>query len=186
MDKKEIRKICLERRNSLSKADQIKYSEIISNKLSNLIKDDGLIFSYYPFNNEVDISSFNSSFPVAYPLITGKHTMDAYVPNHDRFIINSYGIAEPDPEDAYKIDKKDIKYIIVPCLGFSSDLYRLGYGGGYYDTYLKDFSGLKIGIAYDIQRIDNGFNEKHDIKLDTIITEKNTYKGILFHIDSFP
>ena len=71
--------------------------------------------------------------------------------------------------------------LVVPMLSFDKELYRLGYGGGYYD---KSITNLKkhfkkerkffitIGLAYSIQEEKKIPKEKHDMKLDYIITEK--------------
>lgn len=59
---------------------------------------------------------------------------------------------------------------IIPMLAFSVDLYRLGYGGGYYDRYLSQNDTLKIGLAFDEQQTFEKFNEVHDVKLDIIVT----------------
>lgn len=58
---------------------------------------------------------------------------------------------------------------IIPMLGFNKKLFRIGYGGGYYDKYLKDFSGVKVGIAYD-EQYSEFKNEQFDVGLDIIIT----------------
>ena len=60
--------------------------------------------------------------------------------------------------------------MIIPMLGFNLDKYRIGYGKGYYDHYLKSHDCLKIGLAFDDQQIDFK-TETHDISLDYIITE---------------
>ncbi len=71
--------------------------------------------------------------------------------------------------------------VVVPMLMFNRDLYRLGYGGGYYDKsifHLKKYFQkekkffITIGIAYSIQETKNLPIEKHDMHLDYIITEK--------------
>ena len=54
---------------------------------------------------------------------------------------------------------------------------RIGYGGGYYDTYLqkcekRNIKIEKIGIAYSLQIVENLPTETHDIKMDYIFTEK--------------
>ena len=41
--------------------------------------------------------------------------------------------------------------MIVPLVGYDANCYRLGYGGGYYDRYLKDFNAPTIGLAYSFQ-----------------------------------
>ena len=65
-------------------------------------------------------------------------------------------------------------------LSFDKELYRLGYGGGYYDksiiTLKKHFNNEKkffitIGLAYSIQEEKKLPIEKHDMRLDYIITE---------------
>ena len=51
----------------------------------------------------------------------------------DSLKINKFGIPEPDKK------KKVIPNIIlVPLVAFDKRLYRIGYGGGYYDRYIKN------------------------------------------------
>ena len=87
-------------------------------------------------------------------------------------IINMYGIPEP-------ISKK-IKYpniLLVPLVAYDNNFNRIGYGGGFYDRYLKKIKKRKkiitIGIAYSFQKIKKIPINKYDMKLDYIITEKN-------------
>ena len=66
--------------------------------------------------------------------------------------------------------------IIVPMLGFDSSLHRIGYGGGYYDRFLASQpQAKKIGVCYEVGRVEKIPAEKHDIPLDMIITEHQTY-----------
>lgn len=65
---------------------------------------------------------------------------------------------------------------IVPMVGFDKRLFRLGYGGGYYDRYLSKTNTLSIGIAFDEQLVECLPNEPFDIPLDMIITPENVYK----------
>lgn len=61
--------------------------------------------------------------------------------------------------------------IIVPGLAFDAEDNRLGYGGGYYDRFLKGQSGAyKIGLAYPFQIIGSVPVEQHDAKVDEIIS----------------
>ena len=91
--------------------------------------------------------------------------------NNDPLKINKYGINEP-----ISIKKIYPDIIFVPMLAFDADLNRLGYGGGFYDRYLDKVKKikkiLKIGLAYSYQELKKIPINKHDKKLDFIITEK--------------
>ena len=84
--------------------------------------------------------------------------------------INKYGIKYVDKNNIG--DNFDL--IIMPGVAFDRYGNRIGYGGGYYDKYLLNIKEdiKKIALAYDIQVIDDIHREKHDIKVDCIITEK--------------
>ncbi len=64
--------------------------------------------------------------------------------------------------------------LIVPMIGFNTQNYRLGFGGGYYDRFLKHYPGTKFGLAFESDRLN--FIEDHwDVPLDRIITEEKIY-----------
>ncbi len=69
-----------------------------------------------------------------------------------------------------KIPNIDVQ--LIPGVAFDKKGGRLGFGGGFYDRYLENFSGLKISVCYDFQLIDEVPTEKHDIMMDMIVTEK--------------
>ena len=64
-----------------------------------------------------------------------------------------FGLLEPN-EKGKLVDKAEIDLIHVPGLVFQSKGYRIGYGGGYYDRYLKDFTGKTVSTIYSIQQGD--------------------------------
>lgn len=69
--------------------------------------------------------------------------------------------------------------LIVPCVGFDVEGYRLGYGGGYYDRTLAAWPAAKrpvtVGVAYEACRTNALLREAHDIPLDLIITDEACY-----------
>ncbi|SIT42589.1 5,10-methenyltetrahydrofolate synthetase [Paraburkholderia ribeironis] len=71
--------------------------------------------------------------------------------------------------------------LLVPCVGFDANGYRLGYGGGYYDRTLAAWPGahkpITVGIAYEACHTHALQCEAHDIPLDLIVTEAGFYPG---------
>ena len=77
--------------------------------------------------------------------------------------------------------------LVVPMISFDRGLFRLGYGGGYYDKSIfilkKHFQKEKkffitIGLAYSIQEEKKIPREKHDISMDYIITENEVLSNV--------
>ncbi len=136
-----------------------------------------VVMFYSSINNEV-----RTDFMIRETLLIGKKvvlpqtTPYALIPR----VISDYpsglfpkkfGILEPD-ESFPIIEKDKIDIVVVPGLAFSKECSRLGYGKGYYDKFLKDYKGKKIGVAFWEQIIDNLPYEHYDVLLDKIITDK--------------
>ena len=93
--------------------------------------------------------------------------------------INKFGIPEP---ESSRIFYPDI--LLVPLVGYDSNLNRLGYGGGFYDKSInkhkkcfkkKEKPFITIGLAHSSQETDLLPHESHDMKLDFIVTEKELW-----------
>jgi len=68
--------------------------------------------------------------------------------------------------------------VIVPGIAFDKKGYRIGYGHGYYDRFLKILKKdvKKIGLAFEIQVVDEIPEEEHDVPVDIVVTEKRVLK----------
>jgi 5-formyltetrahydrofolate cyclo-ligase len=63
-------------------------------------------------------------------------------------------------------------------IGFDNRLYRLGYGGGYYDALLAEQPTARmIGVCFDFGHLVRLPNDDHDIPMDIVITEQQTYSS---------
>lgn len=60
--------------------------------------------------------------------------------------------------------------LVIPCVAFRSDGYRLGYGGGYYDRTLALRSVVTLGVAYDGCEWPEFEPQSYDRRLDAIVT----------------
>ena len=68
--------------------------------------------------------------------------------------------------------------LFVPLLAFDEAGRRLGQGGGYYDRWIADHREvLRIGLAWDTQRIDEVPSEPHDMALHLVVTPTRVYGG---------
>tara|TARA_B100001175_G_C19416006_1_gene593693 strand:+ start:255 stop:800 length:546 start_codon:yes stop_codon:yes gene_type:complete len=179
--KSKIRKkiINIRKKNNLQ---NIKFSFLkIFKEIKKNISKKKIIGVYYPVNFEVDILKFlnklkNKNIQLSLPVIKKNSEMDFYTwSNTDLLKLNKYGIPEPE-----QIKKVIPDILLVPIVAFDNRLYRIGYGGGYYDRYINKFSSkknlLKIGIAYSCQKINRVPANNYDKKLDIIITEKYILK----------
>ena len=94
-----------------------------------------------------------------------------YWSTKDPLVINKYGIPEP---ISNKVKYPDI--LLVPLVAYDKNLNRIGYGGGFYDRYIKKIKKNKkiitIGLAYSFQKVKKMPINEYDIKLDFIVTEK--------------
>ncbi len=179
MLKENIRKKLLKKR--LLKYSNFKFnlSQIISTIKKKKIKNP-LVGGYYPVNYEIDcleILNFfeKKNYKISLPVIGKNNSMEFYKYSFkNELYLNKYGIPEPKKK---KIVYPDI--LFVPLVGFDDRLYRLGYGGGYYDRYLNKLGKIKnftsIGLAFSFQKINRVPNDVFDKKLDMIITTNKTY-----------
>ncbi len=90
----------------------------------------------------------------------------------DDLLTGAYGIQTP------VTDAPDVvpDILLVPGLGFDSRLYRLGYGGGYYDRTITNLvaSGVRletIGLAFASQMVDTLPIDDHDVPMTMVLTE---------------
>lgn len=93
----------------------------------------------------------------------------------------AHGICQPVINKKTKFVKPDI--VIVPLLAFDRSGVRLGFGGGYYDTTLEHLKNERdinvVGWGYAKQAcLFNLPAEKHDVKMDWVITEQSVYKFV--------
>ena len=136
-----------------------------------------VIGGYYPYNCEIDILQIlekfeKKKFIIALPKIKKNSQMDFFQwSTNDPLAINKFGIPEP--------ISKIVKYpdiLLVPLVAFDKNLNRIGYGGGFYDRYIKKIRKQKkvlaIGFAYSFQKVKNIQTNNYDVKLDFIITNK--------------
>jgi 5-formyltetrahydrofolate cyclo-ligase len=87
------------------------------------------------------------------------------------------GIREPRP--GRDVELADIDLFFVPGVAYDRSGFRLGYGGGYYDTTLaraRD-DALRIGLCFDEELVERLPAEAHDAPVDAVVTEARTIRS---------
>ena len=183
MLKSEIRKNVLKKREKYSLHEIDCFSYLIKRNLFiyfdfNQIK---IVHLFLPIEEKHEINTWDiideiyyhyDNIKIIVPVINfeKKELSHKYYFYDTKLIKNKYNIWEPTNSELFT-DYSSIDMIIVPLLSFDKRGYRVGYGGGYYDKFLKNCSNAKkIGLSFDepIDKIAD-INE-YDIKLDYCIT----------------
>lgn len=94
----------------------------------------------------------------------------SYISSLELMQKGAYGIREP--KTVLPADESTLDVVLVPGLAFDRQGGRTGFGKGYYDRLLTNTAAVKIGLCYDFQLCEKIPTEKHDVKMDFIITEK--------------
>lgn len=89
-----------------------------------------------------------------------------------------YNLLEPKHEVLKKADKQQIDLLIVPGLLFTQAGYRLGFGGGYFDRFLSDFTKDTLSLVCEMQIVDNLPINHFDVPVQTLIIYREGENGI--------
>ena len=145
-------------------------------------------FLQHPFYQEAKVIATYLSFPhefqtqglikqalkegkkVLIPKTYPKGRMEFVVYDPQQLAKTSFGLLEPQG-DLEVVEPSQIDLIHVPGLAFTTEGYRIGYGGGYYDRYLEHFTGHTLSTVYPCQIQE--FNlENHDIPVQEVLIDE--------------
>lgn len=186
MTKKEIRQNMILQRNQLSKETVQENSNSIIEKLQPYVQKAENIMIFMNMKSEVEITRLIELYPdkkFYIPKTFPDRNMKINLYNKNELVLHKFGYYESSSDVFY--DEKILDLIIVPATAFDYSKNRIGFGGGYYDTFLNGIilnsqekkknrnKLLIIGVCYDFQLVDFIPSEDHDVKMDCIITEKN-------------
>lgn len=184
-DKSQLRKRMLAARRAIDPRDKASWDDAIGARLLALLENIDLIERerrdwgvYWPLKGEPDLMA-------AYPLLAERGVrlylpvvverdaplaFAAWTPGEGMHK-DSMGIAVP--ESLRLGERPDL--LLIPCLGWNKDKYRLGYGGGFYDrTLAQPQPPRTVGVGYACGEAAFA-SEAHDVALDMMITERNSW-----------
>ena len=170
----------IERRLAQSAAERTAHHDAVTKSLEAALHSPAgrLIGFYWPFKGEYDVRPVArrlhaSGARLALPVVVEKARpliFREWAPG----IAMTHGIWNiPIPANGEPVTP-DI--LIVPLVGFDSQRYRLGYGGGYYDRTLAAMAvkPRTIAVGHAFSRLPTINPQPHDIPMDIILTESET------------
>lgn len=186
MNKKDIRRDILGKRNDISQIYRKEWDDSIFSKLinSDLYKEANRLFIYVNYSSEVNTIEIikralrdKKDIYVPKTCKESKSMVAVKINSLNGLIVDKYGISEPPVVDKSEI-ASDFDLIIMPGVAFDIHGNRIGYGGGYYDKYIFSLEKniKKVALAYEIQIVEEIESEIHDIKVDYIITNEKIMK----------
>ena len=89
-----------------------------------------------------------------------------------------FGIPEPRCNLRKSVPAGKIDAVIVPAVVCDTSCNRIGYGGGYYDRWLKNIPLKKrIGVVYESQVVEKISKSRNDVPLNIIVTETRVIRN---------
>ena len=131
-------------------------------------------------NKEVETNKivnllFEKDKRIFVPKIKDTNLIHVEIKKDTLYSTNKIGIKEP--KENHKADPNLFEVVFIPLLAYDKQGNRVGYGGGYYDKFLGNIktNPLKIGFSLfePVDKIQD--IEKHDVRLDYVITPKKVY-----------
>ena len=155
-----------------------KISEEIVQNIKNLsfFKNAKNIMIFHPLQHEINLLELlksNSEKQFYLPRMNNNNLETCPYNIDDNLVLSKFKILEP---ASSAVDKNIIDIVFIPALCTDKNFNRLGYGKGFYDNFLSDFKSLKICPCPDELVLEEIPTEKHDIKMDLIITQNKIYK----------
>jgi 5-formyltetrahydrofolate cyclo-ligase len=179
--KNEIRSSILKKRNNMRAPEILEKSRRIKDQLFHTqeFKDAKTILFYISYDNEVNTlemirDSLTMKKQIAVPKtdVNDRTIICSALTQWDDLTSGAYTILEPRQECIKEISLESIDLIILPGIAFDNQGNRIGHGLGYFDRLLqKKIHAHLFGLAFELQIIESIPKEKHDKKVEKIITE---------------
>ena len=180
--KRQLRRECRRIRDELGEETRQHASQSICDWIESypVFQRSSVILAYMPMRGEVDLTSLMERQPQkcwALPLIipAEDHRLAFHPYDSSRLIRHPFGMAEP-AADMPIIPSSEVQLALIPGLAFDRLGRRLGYGGGYFDRFLRNFTGVSLGVIFQALLFDQLPCGEHDMPVQWIVTEAGLHQ----------
>jgi 5-formyltetrahydrofolate cyclo-ligase len=179
-----IRRSVLARRAKLSGDERAAAGEAVAARLAALpeLAGAGAVLGFASFGTELPTDPvmgwiLGSGRRLLLPFVDGPAMRAAEVRSVEDLAPGYRGIREPAKRVA--VDPALAQVVLVPGVAFDAAGARIGYGGGFYDSFLAELGarGARIGLCFDVQIVDEVPMGEGDEIVDVIVTEARTIRA---------
>ncbi|HID26181.1 MAG TPA: 5-formyltetrahydrofolate cyclo-ligase [Thermoplasmata archaeon] len=180
-EKKKTRSKIIAIRKNIPLNEVMTWSKRVGERFFNLqeYRNAEVIMFYVSYDNEVythDMikKTLSDGKRVVVPLSDTKRreVLPVEIQGFDELKAGTYGILEPFYHPKRVVSKDELDLVVVPGVAFDLEGHRIGHGFGYYDSFLRETRVRKIGFAFEFQIVPGLPEERWDVKVDKIVTEK--------------
>jgi len=183
--KRELRRMALDRRRSMTAEQVARSSRAVWERIERTDQFAAAVrIAFYVSSKDNEVDTLDAidrcierGVEVLVPVVDRGQQAMAWSRIRSRDVLEpaTFGILEPPPEVREPADPRYAAVAIVPGIAFDDACRRIGYGGGYYDRFIAEFTGLTIAPAYQIQIVPRIYPEPHDLTVDRVVTETAVY-----------
>ncbi len=150
-------------------------TDAISRKISDKIrsldvyKNAENVMIFYPLKYEINLLSLMEDNKQFYlPRVCGENLLVCPFAKCDRLAKSEFNVSEPLTES---VSSDILDVVIVPALAVDTNNFRLGYGGGFYDRFLKGSKAYSIVPVPQKLIVEKLPVDDFDVPVDCVVTE---------------
>lgn len=182
--KSQVRSFYKEIRANFPVGEKIDFDNKIAENLFNLdvYKKCKTVLAFVSKDIEVNTESiiataFSDGKTVAVPRCDTKSNIMTFyiIKSRDDLEAGYYGIPEP-KETCAALKDFNSSICLVPALVYDKKLFRVGFGKGYYDRFLNEYSGVSVGVCYSDCITEQLPKDDFDRPVNILITDSIIYR----------
>lgn len=176
--KRALRRAVRTARDALPPGERAERSRRIAERLLALpeLRGARTVMVFASFGSEVDTAPILEALAargvrLALPRIAGGEVVATSYRPGDRLVPAALGV--PEPADGPTVPEREIDVVVTPGVAFDRAGHRVGYGGGFYDRFLRRVrpEAPRIAIAFALQVVPEVPHGEGDERVDLVVTE---------------